>query len=276
MVNKNGSKKIYWLTGLPCSGKSSIAKELSKHIYAEILDGDIIRNMTNNSDFSDKDRTRHMMYTAAMAHYISKHQEVIVSLVSPLRSIREMIKSRYDNIREIYVKCPPEICKKRDIKGMYAKAIRGEITNFTGVQKKYEEPLNPDLIVETNKDSLDECVNKILRLSKENNPKALLIGRWQPLHEGHKWLVGQVQEKGHEVLIGIRNTPINNENPYSVQERIGMIQEMFGDSVDYLVLPDIVGVYYGRGVGYEVKELTPPRDIGEINATKIRRQNDKF
>lgn len=264
-----GIKKIYWLTGLPCSGKSSIAKELSRHIYAEILDGDNIRNLTDNYNFSNELRALHMVYIAAMAHYISKHQNVIVSLVSPIRNVREAIKKKYDNLYEIYVKCSLEICKQRDAKGMYAKAMRGEITNFTGIQEGYEEPLNPHMIVRSDKNSIDECVNQILTLH-ENKPKALLIGRWQPLHEGHKWLIEGVQKKGHDILLGIRHTPLDKNNPFSVQERIDMIQNMFGDSIDYIVLPDIAGVYYGREVGYKVEELKPPEDISNISATKIR------
>ncbi len=87
----------------------------------------------------------------------------------------------------------------------------------------------------------------------ESKPKALLIGRWQPLHEGHKWLIEQVQKKGQDVVLGIRHTPIDASNPYSVQERIEMIREIFGNSVDYVILPDTAGVYYGRDVGYEVE-----------------------
>ncbi len=232
-------KNIYWLTGLPSSGKSSIARDLSRHIYAEILDGDEIRSMTGNVGFSNEFRATHMRYVAAMAHYVSKHQDVIVSLVSPLRNIREEIKKKYSNIYEIYIKCPLEVCRERDTRGMYAKAIRGEITNFTGIQGGYEEPTNPDMIVRTDMNSIDECVKQILTLHK-NTPKALLIGRWQPLHEGHKWLVQD------------------------------MIRKMFGDSVGYLVLPDIVGVFYGRKVGYVVEELNPPEEIGRISATSIR------
>lgn len=262
-------KKIYWLTGLPCSGKTTIANELGRHLYAEILDGDEIRDLTNNIEFTKENRTRHMMYVAAMAHYVSKYVDVIVSLVSPIRSVRNSIKIKHPNLYEIYVQCDLNICKHRDTKGMYEKAIRGEITNFTGVQEEYEEPLDPDIVVRTDKSSIEECVNQILTLYN-STPKALLIGRWQPLHEGHKWLIEQVQKMGHNVLLGIRHTPINGDNPYSAQERIDMIQKMFNNSVDHIVLPDIVGVYYGRGVGYEVKELQPPKDVAAISSTKIR------
>ncbi len=262
-------KKIYWLTGLPCSGKTTIAKKLARHLSAEILDGDDIRAITSNGDFSREGRARHMKSVAAMAYLLSKYTNVIVALVSPLRSVRDEIKKKYSNLYEIYLECDPLVCQDRDVKGMYARAVRGEIENFTGVQDQYEEPTNPDIVLRTDRNSISECIDQILTLH-DNKPKALLIGRWQPLHEGHKWLIEQVQNKGHGVLLGIRHTPINRANPYSVQERIGMIREMFGDSVEYVILPDIAGVYYGRDVGYEVEELKPPHQIAAVRATKIR------
>lgn len=261
--------KIFWLTGLPCSGKTTIAKELAKHLNAEILDGDEIRSMTDNNDFSKESRAKHMKSVAAIAFILSKHVNVIVALVSPLRDVREEIKKKYSNMKEIYLKCELSVCKNRDIKGMYAKAMREEITDFTGVQSEYEEPLSPDLIIRTDKSDVDKCVKKIMTLD-ENSPKALLIGRWQPLHKGHEWLVKEIQKKGHDVVLGIRHTQIDAANPHSVQERIDMIRRMFGDSVGYVVLPDISGVYYGRNVGYEVQELKPPEEIAAVSATRIR------
>lgn len=262
-------KKIYWLTGLPCSGKSTIAEELSRHLNAEILDGDQIRAITNNNDFSREGRANHIKSVAAMANLLSKYTHVVVALVSPLRSVREEVKMKYPNVYEIYLKCDLRVYRARDVKGMYARAMKGEIDNFTGVQDQYEEPLNPDMMLRTDDNSIDECVKEILTLH-DCERKGLLIGRWQPLHEGHKWLVEQVQKKGHNVLLGIRQTPIDNANPYSVQERIDMIREMFGDSIDYVVLPDISGIYYGRDVGYEVEELEPSEKIAAISATEIR------
>lgn len=262
-------RQTYWLTGLPCSGKSTIAKELARHLNAEVLDGDEIRAIANNDDFSREGRAEHMKSVAAMAYLLSKHTSVVVALVSPLNDVREEIKKKYKNMYEIYLKCDLSVCQKRDVKGMYGKAMRGEIVNFTGVDDEYEEPLNPDLIVRTDKYSVGECVRQILSLH-DSKPKALLIGRWQPIHKGHKWLIEQVQQKGHDVVLGIRHTPIDESNPYSIMERIGMIRKTFGDSVDYVVLPDIVGIYYGRDVGYEVEELKPPREIALIRAAEIR------
>lgn len=99
----------------------------------------------------------------------------------------------------------------------------------------------------------------------------LIIGRWQPFHEGHAWLVKQVMAMGHRPCIGIRNTDIDKDNPFSTIERIRMIYEYFNHSqVDTIIVPDIAGIYYGRSVGYEVKELTPPDEILQISGSQIR------
>lgn len=261
--------KIFWLTGLPCSGKTTIARQLSRHLNATVLDGDDIRKIMNNNDFSEKGRAQHMRSVAYIASLLSQNTNVVVALVSPLKKAREELKQRYPNILEIYIKCDIQVCKNRDVKGLYKKAINGEITNFTGVQVSYEPPFSPDLVVETDKLSVKECVEKILALY-DWNPKALIIGRWQPFHKGHKWLVDRVKSFGHKPIIGIRHTRINEKNPYSVQERIEMIKEVLGKNAEYVVLPDIAGVYYGRDVGYEVREIIPPKSIGAISGTKLR------
>lgn len=121
------------------------------------------------------------------------------------------------------------------------------------------------------KDSVEDCVKKIMRLH-ENKPKALVIGRWQPLRKGYKWLIDEIKKDGYDILLGIRHTPIDENNPFSCQERIDQIKKEFGETVDYLVLPDIAGIYYGRKVGYKVKEIKPPKKISTISATKTRKK----
>lgn len=264
-------KRIYWLTGLPCSGKTTIANELAKRIHAEILDGDVIRAVTGNFDFSREGRSRHMQAVAHMASLLCKHTEVVVALVSPLRDVREDLKKRHPNIYEIYLNCPVDVCRSRDTKGMYERAERGEILNFTGVQDQYEESSEPHMVLETDVLSVNDCVEKILT-ERDYEKRALLIGRWQPLHEGHRWLIEQTRKNGYRPLIGIRLTRVEESNPYTAEDRIAMIRDMFGDTVDYIVLPDIGGVYYGRGVGYIVEELKPPLEISGISGTAIRRQ----
>ena len=105
--------------------------------------------------------------------------------------------------------------------------------------------------------------------------RALFIGRWQPLHPGHKWLFDQKLEKGIPILIAVRDSPVNDNNPYTTAAVISNLEkeyhdEVKNDMVKVISIPDIESVNYGRGVGYEINEYVPPKKIGEISATEIR------
>jgi len=263
--------KIFWLTGLPCSGKTTIAKELARQIHAEILDGDDIRRIIKNTDFSFEGRKNHMESVAEFASILSRYNNVIVSLVSPLKSVRDTIKERYPNLAEIFVYADIDTCKKRDVKGMYKLALEGKIKNFTGVDDIYEEPDESTTKIDTTKISLQDCVKMIIE--KHHVPKkfSLFIGRWQPLHQGHMALFDKMRQEGRKILVGIRNTGIDESNPYSVEERIKMIKKQVPDA-EFVVLPDIEAVCYGRKVGYEIKEIKLGEELESISATKIREQ----
>lgn len=157
-----GIKKIIWLTGLPCSGKTTIARALARHINAEILDGDDIRRISSNTDFSPKGRKMHMLSVAEMAYKSSKYAHVIVALVSPIRAVRDEIKEKYPNMSEVFVKCPIETCIKRDVKGMYKKAMSGEVKQFTGISAPYEEPDSGTLALDTSNSTVEESVSAIV------------------------------------------------------------------------------------------------------------------
>ena len=110
--------------------------------------------------------------------------------------------------------------------------------------------------------------------------RALFIGRWQPLHPGHQWLFNQKLEKGVPILIAVRDTPIDDSNPYSTDDVISNLEKEYSDEVKsgmvkVMGIPDIESVNYGRGVGYEINEFVPPKDIGEISATEIRKNLKK-
>jgi len=267
--------KIFWLTGLPCSGKTTIAKELARHIHAEILDGDDIRRIIQNTDFSYNGRKNHMLSVAEFAFILSKYNNVVVSLVSPIKKVREEIKKRYPNLIEIYVYADLETCKKRDVKGMYKLAMEGKIKNFTGVDDIYEEPDSSTTMVDTTKMTVEECVKKILEKHHVPLKFSLFIGRWQPLHKGHLALFDKMRKEGRKILIGIRNTGIDEDNPFSVQERIEMIKKEVPDA-EVIVLPDIEAVCYGRKVGYEIREIKLDKELEEISATKIRENMKKM
>jgi len=167
---KNKQRFTIWLTGLPCSGKSTIsqllAKKLKKQkISIEILDGDVIRKkLWSNLGFSKKDRIENLKRTIQIAKKFNKEKiNTIVAFVSPYRSIRAYARRQLTDFIEVYVKCPVEICMQRDVKGLYKKAQKGELKNFTGISHPYEEPINPDVVVETNRLTPIQSVNKILK-----------------------------------------------------------------------------------------------------------------
>ena len=110
--------------------------------------------------------------------------------------------------------------------------------------------------------------------------RALFIGRWQPLHPGHKWLFNQKLEQNIPILIAVRDTPVDDNNPFSTNEVISNLEREYGDEVGtgmvkVIPIPDIESVNYGRGVGYEINEFEPPIDIGNISATEIRKNLKK-
>ncbi len=162
-----------WFTGLPCSGKTTIAKEVKKQLESskidvELLDGDTVREYIKNKDFSKEGRNKHLRYIALMAKLLSKRNVfVLCTFVSPYRENRDFARSIINNFVEVYVKTPLEVCMKRDVKGMYKKALNGEIKGFTGVDDPYEEPENPELILETDKESIEESVEKVMNKLKE-------------------------------------------------------------------------------------------------------------
>ena len=165
-----GKGFVVWLTGLPGSGKTAIARGLEKRLSAkglpvEVLDGDEVRKwLSPEAGFSREDRERHIKRVAHVSKLLAKHGvAVIVSLVSPYRSVREYARKLVGDFVEVYVKCSLETCIKRDPKGLYKKALAGEIKNMTGIQDPYEEPLNPEVVVDTEHWSLDQCVETILR-----------------------------------------------------------------------------------------------------------------
>jgi adenylylsulfate kinase len=166
-VNKDSQKTI-WLTGLPCSGKTTLAKRLKaglalKGIRAVHLDADEIRG-TLNSDlgFSEKDRSENLRRAAHVARLLNDHGvQVIASFVSPTAKMRRMIRGIVKGMKLVYLKCPVDVCESRDVKGMYAKARKGLIKGFTGVSAPFEAPLKADLVVDTSQHSIGYCVRKI-------------------------------------------------------------------------------------------------------------------
>lgn len=164
-----------WLTGLPCSGKTTIALELKRQLEkqlkrVEYLDGDVVRKLPNwNLGFSKEDRNENIQRITRISSYLSQKAITICSFVSPYKKARDFVKSCVNNPIEVYVNAPVKVCADRDVKGMYAKAYAGEIKGFTGVDDPYEAPEDPDLVCYTDEETVKESVAKIMKLLKDRN-----------------------------------------------------------------------------------------------------------
>ncbi len=163
-----------WFTGLPCSGKTTLALKLSaelnkRGILCEDLDGDVTRKyLSKGLGFSKDDRDENIRRVGFVCSLLTKHGAVTTAaFVSPYRSIRAEIRQMIGNFVEVYVKCSLEKCIERDVKGMYKKAIAGEIKNFTGVSDPFEEPEKPELVIESDKETEDESLKKLLAKLEE-------------------------------------------------------------------------------------------------------------
>ena len=156
---------IIWMTGLPCSGKSTIARKLCEHFPdLEVLDGDDINKWLKPDGWSRESRITNNKRVAHIAKLLLKHNiSVCVSVVSPYSEGRKAAREIINDNRfiETYIKCKLEVCESRDVKGMYKKARRNEIKDFIGVHTNYEIPDKPDLTVNTEINSLDQCVQEI-------------------------------------------------------------------------------------------------------------------
>lgn len=169
--SKNKHKSgVLWLTGLSASGKSTIAYALDRRfidsgVISYVLDGDNIRSGLNaDLGFSPGDRKENLRRVSEISKlFIDAGVVVIAAFISPLQSDRDFVKSHFnkEDFLEVYVKCSIEECEKRDPKGQYKKVKDGLIKNYTGISSPYEEPLNPDLIIDTEKTSIKEAVSLI-------------------------------------------------------------------------------------------------------------------
>jgi len=166
-----------WFTGVPLSGKSTIAnsvyKELQKlDIPLERLDSRDIRELIPGIGFSREDRNRHMYRIGHLKKTLQKNSiSTVASFVSPYRESRKVIREMVKNNIVVYIKADVETCKKRDYKGVYEKAIKGEIKNFSGINDVYEEPQHAEIIIDTDKLSVEEATKQIVKYVKKNYVK---------------------------------------------------------------------------------------------------------
>ena len=159
-----------WFTGMPCSGKSTLSQRieevlLERGVNCEVLDGDVVReNLSKELTFSKEDRDTNIRRIGFVCKLLSRNGAIaIAAAISPYKALRDEIRAQHERFVEVYVNAPLEACEKRDVKGMYKLAREGKIKNFTGVSDPYEPPDNPEIVVETAKETIDESVNKIIR-----------------------------------------------------------------------------------------------------------------
>ena len=157
-----------WFTGLSGSGKSTIARILEKKLRAigrkvEILDGDVIRtNLSKGLGFSKEDRDTNIKRIGFVCHLLTRNDVIAISAaISPYREVRDYNRSLIGDFVEVYAKCSIDECAKRDVKGLYKKAMAGEIKGFTGVDDPYEEPLHAEVVCETDKETPEQSAEKV-------------------------------------------------------------------------------------------------------------------
>lgn len=163
---------VIWMTGLPCSGKTTIARKLQERIpNLAVLDGDELREWLSPKDFSREGRHEHNKRVAHLSKLLLKHNvPVCVSLISPFKENRDAARTILGDkyFIETYVNCSINVCESRDVKGMYKKARSNEIKNFTGVSDGYDIPEKPDLNIDSQNNSVNDCVEHVFAYLKSH------------------------------------------------------------------------------------------------------------
>jgi adenylylsulfate kinase len=158
-----------WLTGLSGAGKSTIATAAAAELrqqgrLVEVLDGDVVReNLSKGLGFGKEDRDTNIRRIGFVAELLTRNGVVVlVAAISPYRALREEVRERIGSFVEVYVRCPLEELVRRDVKGLYRRALAGELRNFTGVSDPYEEPQEPDLLLDTAAETVTESVRRVV------------------------------------------------------------------------------------------------------------------
>ena len=295
------------LTGLSGAGKTTLASKVKAALLklkykAEVIDGDAYRQtLCKDLGFSKADRIENIRRLGSVANVLARNEVIaIMAAINPYESVRQEIKDQYDCVHTVWIDCDLETLIKRDTKGLYRRAMLpkehpDKISNFTGIDDPFERPENPDLIIDTHKNSeeessrilLDYILAQILpaptdhsleevslNLTTSNIPKALFVGRWQPFHNGHKWIIEQKLSRGIPVLIAVRDMPPDERNPLTTAQTVKLIRKIYEKNplATTLIIPNIESINYGRNVGYEVNEIIPPSNISTITASEIRQR----
>ncbi|MBN1429856.1 MAG: adenylyl-sulfate kinase [Anaerolineae bacterium] len=172
-----------WMTGLSGAGKTTIARIveaelLGRDLKIERLDGDVVRqSLTRDLGFSKEDRDKNIERVTFVAKLLSRNNVgVIACFISPYQAVRDQVRAETTNFIEVFIDAPLDVCVERDVKGMYAKAIAGEIPNFTGVSDPYEPPVNPEIVIHTDQETPEESATRIIGYLEEHNFIPTAIG----------------------------------------------------------------------------------------------------
>jgi adenylyl-sulfate kinase len=157
-----------WFTGLSGAGKSTISEILARRLReagakVEVLDGDVVRtHLSKGLGFSKEDRDTNIRRIGFVCELLSRNGVIaIAAAISPYREIRDEIRAKIPNFVEVYVKCPLEVLIERDVKGLYKKALNGEIPQFTGISDPYEPPLNPEVVIDSSVETPEQSAQKV-------------------------------------------------------------------------------------------------------------------
>ena len=187
----NGNRSVVlWFTGLPASGKSTIAHGVEERLHQRgcrtyVFDGDNVRHgLCGDLGFSPGDRRENLRRIAEVLKlFLDAGVIALAAFISPFRADRQMVRSMFapQDFIQVYCRCPLEVCEQREVKGLYRRARAGEIKNYTGISSPYEEPQSPDLVLNTQECSLKECVARVMELLEE---KGILSLRETPAPSG--------------------------------------------------------------------------------------------
>jgi len=250
---------IYWFTGQPCSGKTTLAEALINDSSDNCIhiDGDGLRELFQNFDYSEKGRVKNITSVIDLARFLdSKGFTVVISVVAPYKELRDSLKET-NNVIEIYT---------------HTTEVRGREHYFV---EDYQKPTEDFIYMDTTDISVELCLEKI-PYNKKTNQYSMFIGRWQPFHDGHQWLIDQRIKEGKNILLCIRDVKVDYKNPFFPHQVKKNLEEKFAKEIDkgkikVMIIPDIESINYGRSVGYDVIEHVPPQQIHNISATKIRK-----
>jgi adenylylsulfate kinase len=245
---------IIWLTGQPGAGKTTLAHALKNVGRVDhIIDGDQLRAVQPEG-YDERGRHANVARAQDIALYLAgEGLNVAVALVSPDRAQREWLKAKA-RVFEVYV---------------HTSEARGRESFHTS---DYEPPRRRYLSLDTGLLSEHDSLHRILHYTNPRKRRALFIGRWQPCHNGHVWLIRQQLDRGQPVLLAVRDIPPDERNPLTTAQTVEILEAVFaGEDVEVMTVPDIGSVNWGRGVGYDLSEHAPPEDVGAISATEVRR-----